>query len=129
MRAATVLCLLKIKTVVVFLKLVLPFNIDAAPMNVSIVNVTSSCVKIAWAAVPPEQIGGAFQGYKVIYVMEGQTSSLPGEFVTNNLTHEAEICSLRSRSNFQFYVRRHLGLTKLGNPSAVQSFTTLEQGM
>lgn len=93
----------------------------------TVVNVTTSCVRIKWDQVPPEQIGGMFQGYKVMMIMVGQQSSSSDEFVTNNATNEADICNLLSLTTFEFYVTRFF-LNKTGNRSDVQNFTTLEQG-
>jgi len=100
---------------------------DASPANVTVVNVTSSCVRIKWAAVPLEQIGGIFKGYIVTYITDGYSLMLYEEYETNNFTHEAEICQLQSFTTYKFYVRRFL-LNKMGNWSKVQYFTTAEQG-
>ena len=97
-------------------------------MKVSVVNVTSSCVRIRWDAVPLEKIGGIFRGYQLNYTMAVSDPHLiPGEHVTDNFTHEVEICHLQSFTKYKFAVRRYL-LNKMGSWSDLQYFTTLEQG-
>ena len=98
--------------------------LDAPPTNVSVVNVTTSCVRIKWDPFPVEQLGGAIRGYQVSYTVVGESNAT---HMTCNLTSEVEICNLPSYTTYKYSVRRY-SRNKLGNSSEVQYFTTLEQG-
>ena len=98
--------------------------LDAPPTNVSVVNVTTSCVRIKWDPFPVEQLGGAIRGYQVSYAVVGESNAT---HMTCNVTSEVEICNLPSYTTYKYSVRRY-SRNKLGNSSEVQYFTTLEQG-